>query len=1031
MHPLSNSNNVTTSSISTSRSPVPVRPRVASTSTIMTPPRKTLSSPSKNTNQNLTVSPMVKLNLAASPSPKPRTKTNAKTPQSTPSKNSTASTSTSATSASASQFSTNLSISQAKSKTGAMALWGGAKSAELDVSDMDNDNDMEDMDMELLTDPNDGDVDEELATALQTIQTLHTRKILAYKRLLERTHASTAAQLHALQAEIRLLRSNPRLLESSSSSSELVDDDGKCVCGARKRRDYWDGVRGGEAEVEDVEGAGEGIEKVLKRGFNEVAVRRALRKLGREERMRLVGVILDSCLPGDIPLQILLLTKYAKSTFDIVGTLSPELACRILRCLDVKELVGLRLVRIKDMEINNRASFLMEIPLFTNNTYRPRPITSTLITIRMVRLNISSLLSPTLTLSSRETLYRSLHHHEHNFTHALPQSIRFLQGHTGFVTSLLLRGKRLISGSYDETIRVWELSGVEGELGGAELEAKCVKVLSVKKPVSCVDFLVEEEIFVVGFHDVGRIHLYSSLTYTPLQQLAGHLNGIRAVALSSSNLVSAGADKALVCWDWRRGTKIVRFGQQTTVSVGVQIVGNGNKGEAEERREMISQFKLSELGGGDPVLNAKLYNVGMAPNNMLQWFAAKGTQMTCATKSVIIHLQWQEDEVEGHEGNNLTQNTVAANGRSLVGSPTSLSPSTPSASASANGRTRTTSSLSSSFGLSRSPSVLSSLSNSNSTSIAGVPVPTSTSGISTPIRRGSFAPTGIQTPVTPTSISGAGAAVRSRSRLSLNTGIPRTPTNVNLNGSVNGNGNGIPTPTRVNGTGSNSTSNTPVKLSQRAAILTAPPKIVGIVETPMDVAVGAVDPRKRRVVTATRFSSRAGAVREIFMTTHGDRTGEGSSRDPEYEEESGTTIKEDGLGDSEDEDDEVTQKRPLQNDTTRETVDITTDVRTLSGVWAAFSGPQAADGTVKGIRGGIPPKFTGLATPEKNPMSMQLSHEEVVVGVMSFLGHEYKREKIADGEDSEVGRNGKEEADVDDEDSSSEGESEQISMGSG
>jgi pyrimidine and pyridine-specific 5'-nucleotidase len=34
---------------------------------------------------------------------------------------------------------------------------------------------------------------------------------------------------------------------------------------------------------------------------------------------------------------------------------------------------------------------------------------------------------------------------------------------------------------------------------------------------------------------------------------------------------------------------------------------------------MISQFKLSELGGGDPVLNARLFNVGSAPNNMLQW----------------------------------------------------------------------------------------------------------------------------------------------------------------------------------------------------------------------------------------------------------------------------------------------------------------------------------------------------------------------------------------------------------------------------
>jgi len=46
------------------------------------------------------------------------------------------------------------------------------------------------------------------------------------------------------------------------------------------------------------------------------------------------------------------------------------------------------------------------------------------------------------------------------------------------------------------------------------------------------------------------------------------------------------------------------------------------------RREMISQFKLSELAGGDPTLNSKLFNVGKAPDNMLQWFAAHGTQMT-------------------------------------------------------------------------------------------------------------------------------------------------------------------------------------------------------------------------------------------------------------------------------------------------------------------------------------------------------------------------------------------------------------------
>lgn len=62
-------------------------------------------------------------------------------------------------------------------------------------------------------------------------------------------------------------------------------------------------------------------------------------------------------------------------------------------------------------------------------------------------------------------------------------------------------------------------------------------------------------------------------------------------------------------------------------------------------------------------------------------------------------------------------------------------------------------------------------------------------------------------------------------------------------------------------------------------------------------------------------------------------------------------------------------------------VDIDTDVRPLSGAWAALASMDNVSGAgVKGLLGQLPPKFQGLATPEKNPMSMQLSHEEVVVG---------------------------------------------------
>lgn len=35
-----------------------------------------------------------------------------------------------------------------------------------------------------------------------------------------------------------------------------------------------------------------------------------------------------------------------------------------------------------------------------------------------------------------------------------------------------------------------------------------------------------------------------------------------------------------MCWDWRTGKKIVRFGQQTTINIGVQIIaGDADTGE--------------------------------------------------------------------------------------------------------------------------------------------------------------------------------------------------------------------------------------------------------------------------------------------------------------------------------------------------------------------------------------------------------------------------------------------------------------------
>lgn len=117
---------------------------------------------------------------------------------------------------------------------------------------------------------------------------IHMKKILHYKRLLERAQASTAAQLHALQAEIRILKEKDRQHENCDySGSVLPNGDDFCVCGGRKHGSgYWSGY--GEANPDG--GPGD-LLGALKRdgsgGFNETEVRKAIRGLSREDRMRL------------------------------------------------------------------------------------------------------------------------------------------------------------------------------------------------------------------------------------------------------------------------------------------------------------------------------------------------------------------------------------------------------------------------------------------------------------------------------------------------------------------------------------------------------------------------------------------------------------------------------------------------------------------------------------------------------------------------------------------------------------------------
>jgi len=126
-----------------------------------------------------------------------------------------------------------------------------------------------------------------MGSALDSVLTTHTRKILHYKRLLERAQASTAAQLHALQAEVKVLRDNDRQASSVGAPVLSVDEGVFCVCGGKKKNGYWSGYRERDSEESGDIDLASALKGDGKGNFNESNVRKAIRGLGRDDRMRL------------------------------------------------------------------------------------------------------------------------------------------------------------------------------------------------------------------------------------------------------------------------------------------------------------------------------------------------------------------------------------------------------------------------------------------------------------------------------------------------------------------------------------------------------------------------------------------------------------------------------------------------------------------------------------------------------------------------------------------------------------------------
>ncbi|KAG8883512.1 SCF ubiquitin ligase complex subunit cdc4 [Tulasnella sp. 331] len=127
-------------------------------------------------------------------------------------------------------------------------------------------------------------------------------------------------------------------------------------------------------------------------------------------------------------------------------------------------------------------------------------------------------------------------------TNENPYHMMALRGHENAVRALAVHGRTIVSGSYDTTVRVWDL--VTGE-------AKFVLTGHTQKVYSVViDHMRKQTCS--GSMD-GTVRIWSLKDGSTRHILSGHTSLVGLLSLSATTLVSAAADSTLRIWDPKEG----------------------------------------------------------------------------------------------------------------------------------------------------------------------------------------------------------------------------------------------------------------------------------------------------------------------------------------------------------------------------------------------------------------------------------------------------------------------------------------------
>ncbi|KAI8835733.1 WD40-repeat-containing domain protein [Chytridium lagenaria] len=210
-----------------------------------------------------------------------------------------------------------------------------------------------------------------------------------------------------------------------------------------------------------------------------------------------------------------------------------------------------------------------------------------------------------------------------------------LTGHTNSVRAIAGYGRVLVSGSYDCTVRVWDL------VTGAAVH--CFR--GHREKVYSVGYSHELFRAVSGSMD-ATVRVWCTRTGAMLFNLEGHTSLVGLLEVSTRYVVSAAADATLRVWDARTGGCLATLAGHGAAITCFQhdeglnrIVwelkgeeegrscrcgGGGEGGEEEEEEEEEELEESEEVGGGEGVVMPLLVAVPLPPVVQLQSFRGHG-----------------------------------------------------------------------------------------------------------------------------------------------------------------------------------------------------------------------------------------------------------------------------------------------------------------------------------------------------------------------------------------------------------------------